>query len=104
MGRPMTSLRPAVVMSFLSRRVEMTPEVLTPRISEISGAVTGCLYAMTARVSRAGMERRAKRLDEATNGVVVLGLGVHLVATSDGTDLDAAFVRGVAGDEFVERV
>jgi hypothetical protein len=41
-GRPMT-LRPAVVMSFLSRRVEMTPEVLTPRISEISGAVTGCL-------------------------------------------------------------
>ena len=43
MGRPMTSLRPAVVMSFLSRSVEMTPEVLTPRISEISGAVTGCL-------------------------------------------------------------
>ena len=42
-GRPITSLRPAVVISFLSRRVLMTPAVLTPRISEISGAVTGCL-------------------------------------------------------------
>jgi hypothetical protein len=35
---------------------------------------------------------------------VVLGLGVHLVATSDGADFDATFVGSVAGDEFVERV
>ena len=31
--------------------VERTPDVLTPRISEISSAVIGCLYAMTASVS-----------------------------------------------------
>src|SRR5258707_1372676 len=57
-GRPITSLRPAVVISFLSSSVEITPDVFTPRISEISGAVTGCLYAITASVSSAGIERR----------------------------------------------
>jgi hypothetical protein len=32
--------------------------VFTPRISEISGEVTGCLYAITAKVSSAGIESR----------------------------------------------
>src|SRR5580700_1167285 len=42
-GRPITSLRPAVVIKCLSSSVPITPAVLTPRISEISGEVTGCL-------------------------------------------------------------
>src|SRR5258708_7604680 len=42
-GRPITSLRPAVVIKCLSSSVLITPEVFTPRISEISGEVTGCL-------------------------------------------------------------
>src|SRR5215471_5558562 len=42
-GRPITALRPAVVMSRLSRSVLITPPTLTPRISLISGTVTGCL-------------------------------------------------------------
>jgi hypothetical protein len=32
----------------------------------------------------------------------MLRLGVHLVATGDDTDFDAAFFDGVAGDEFIE--
>src|SRR6266581_5570701 len=55
-GRPITSLRPAVVIRCLSSSVLITPEVFTPRISEISGDVTGCLYAITASVSSAGMD------------------------------------------------
>src|SRR5947199_9114392 len=42
-GRPITSFRPAVVIRCLSSSVLITPEVFTPRISEISGEVTGCL-------------------------------------------------------------
>src|SRR6266849_3593685 len=57
-GRPITSFRPAVVISLLSSSVLITPEVFTPRISEISGEVTGCLYAITASVSSAGMDSR----------------------------------------------
>ena len=34
----------------------MTPAVFTPRISAISIAVTGCLYAMTASVSSAATD------------------------------------------------
>src|SRR5260221_12178079 len=34
----------------------------------------------------------------------MLRLGVHLVAAGDGADFYAAIFRGVAGDEFVERV
>lgn len=45
---------------------------------------------------------RAKRLDEAANDVVVLGFGVHLVAPSDGANLDAAIVGGIGGDELLE--
>src|SRR5579862_5364842 len=48
-------------------------------------------------------QRRAQALDEAANDVVVLRLGVHLVATGDGTDFDAALFDGVAGDQFVQR-
>jgi len=39
----MTSLRPAVVISLRSMSVPRTPDASTPRISPISGAVTGCL-------------------------------------------------------------
>src|SRR5207302_1065103 len=38
-----SSFRPAVVIRCLSSSVLITPEVFTPRISEISGEVTGCL-------------------------------------------------------------
>src|SRR2546429_5285749 len=55
-GRPITSLRPAVEIKCLSSSVLITPAVFTPRISEISGAVTGCLYAITASVSSAGID------------------------------------------------
>src|SRR6267142_52042 len=55
-GRPITSLRPAFVIKCLSSSVLITPEVFTPRISEISGEVTGCLYAITASVSSAGID------------------------------------------------
>src|SRR6184192_3999148 len=58
-GRPITSLRPAVVIKCLSSSVLITPAVFTPRISEISGAVTGCLYAITASVSSAGIDSRS---------------------------------------------
>src|SRR6266496_680439 len=58
-GRPITSLRPAVVIRCLSSSVLITPEVFTPRISKISGDVTGCLYAITASVSSAGMDSRS---------------------------------------------
>jgi hypothetical protein len=47
-------------------------------------------------------ERRAEGLDEAANDVVMLWLGVHLVATGDGADLDAAIFGGIGGDELVE--
>jgi hypothetical protein len=43
----------------LSNSVLITPAVFTPRISEISGAVTGCLYAITASVSSAGIDNRS---------------------------------------------
>ena len=33
---------------------------------------------------------------------MVLGLGVHLVATGDGADFDAAIFGGVGGDELIE--
>src|SRR5579862_8210332 len=39
-------------------------------------------------------QRRAQALDEAANDVVVLRLGVHLVATGDRTDFDAALFDG----------
>src|SRR5438552_9773785 len=58
-GRPITSFRPAVVIRCLSSSVLITPEVFTPRISEISGEVTGCLYAITASVSSAGIDSRS---------------------------------------------
>jgi len=43
----------------LVQHVLITPAVFTPRISEISGEVTGCLYAITASVSSAGMDSRS---------------------------------------------
>ena len=43
MGRPITCLRPAVVISLRSSRVPMTPPESTPRMSLIYGTVTGCL-------------------------------------------------------------
>jgi hypothetical protein len=33
---------------------------------------------------------------------VVLGLGVRLVTAGNGTDFDAALLRGVGGNKFVE--
>ena len=60
---------------------------------------------MTARVSKAGIERRSggrRDLMKAANDVMVLGFRVHLVATSDGADFDAAIVGGVGRDELVE--
>ena len=42
MGRPMTCLRPAMVIRRFSNNVWITPAQLTPRISCISGWVTGC--------------------------------------------------------------
>lgn len=51
-GRPTTCLRPTVFTSLRSISVWSTPALLlTPRISAISGAVTGWRYAMTASVS-----------------------------------------------------
>jgi hypothetical protein len=41
-GRPTTGLRPTTLTSLRPISVFSTPEVLTPRISAISGAVTGC--------------------------------------------------------------
>ena len=55
-GLPITFLRPASVISFRSSSVFSTPPPCTPRISMISGVVTGCLYAITASVSSAGRE------------------------------------------------
>ena len=52
----MTSLWPAVVISLRSNSVLITPAPWTPRISMTSGAVTGCLYAITERVSNAARE------------------------------------------------
>ncbi len=43
-------------MSLRASRVPSTPADSTPRISFTSGAVTGCLYAITASVSSAGNE------------------------------------------------
>ena len=42
-GRPTTCLRPTIFISLRSISVPSTPDVLTPRISAISAAVTGCL-------------------------------------------------------------
>ena len=55
-GLPITFLRPASVISLRSSSVFSTPPPCTPRISMISGVVTGCLYAITASVSSAGKE------------------------------------------------
>src|SRR6185437_1550877 len=52
-GRPITCLRPAVVISLRLTSEPSTPPESTPRISLTSGAVTGCLYAITASVSSA---------------------------------------------------
>ena len=52
-GRPTTCLRPTILIRCRSSSVLSTPDVLTPRISPISSAVIGCLYAMTASVSSA---------------------------------------------------
>src|SRR5258705_6911844 len=41
MGRPTVSFRPLATISFLSRRVLMADGDCTPRISRISGTVTG---------------------------------------------------------------
>ena len=42
-GLPITFLRPAAAISLRSSSVLSTPAPCTPRISMISGAVTGCL-------------------------------------------------------------
>src|SRR5215831_6881324 len=42
-GRPTTAFLPAVVMSLCSSSVPITPAASTPRMSLISGTVTGCL-------------------------------------------------------------
>jgi hypothetical protein len=43
-GRPTTCFRPTVLINLRSISVCRTPELLlTPRMSAISGAVTGCL-------------------------------------------------------------
>ena len=80
---PTTFFRPGFAISFRSSRVFSTPAPWTPRISMISGAVTGCLYAITASVSSAGqrqLQRRLQFLDERANRFVMLRLGGHLVA------------------------
>src|SRR5216683_5869712 len=48
------------------------------------------------------LQRRLQGLDEAADGVVVLGLGREAVAASDLADLEAAVAGGVVGDELVE--
>src|SRR6185503_19665303 len=45
-------------MSRFSSSVLITPPDFTPRSSMISGRVTGCVYAITASVSRAWMDSR----------------------------------------------
>src|SRR6266498_931287 len=55
-GRPTVSLRPLATINFLSSSVLIEDGDCTPRISRISGTVTGCLYAMTARVSSEAIE------------------------------------------------
>src|SRR5215468_6456226 len=63
MGRPTVSFLPLVTISRFSSKVLIAEEELTPRISRISGIVIGCLYAITARVSSAGRDRRAEGRD-----------------------------------------
>ena len=48
------------------------------------------------------LERRLEGLDEAADGVVVLGLGGEAEAAGDFADLEAAVAVGVVGDELVE--
>ncbi len=48
------------------------------------------------------LEGRLEGLDEAADGVVVLGLGGEAVAAGDLADLEAAVAGGVVGDELVE--
>ena len=43
------------------------------------------------------LQRRFERLDEAADGVVILGLGGEAVAAGDFADFDAAVVAGVVG-------
>ena len=55
----------------------------------ISGPVTGCLYAITARVSSAGRDSFSggfRLLTKVADGVVMLRLGGHLVAAGDFAD------------------
>ena len=40
-GRPTTALRPTILINLRSTSVPMTPDALTPRMSPISGTVTG---------------------------------------------------------------
>src|SRR5688572_18640196 len=62
MGRPGISARPTCSTSSRSSKVCITPSTATPRTCSISVRVNGWRYAMIARVSSAGWERRAGRL------------------------------------------
>src|SRR6185312_12796900 len=49
------------------------------------------------------LQRRFQRLDEAADGVVILGLGGEAVAAGNFADFDTAPVAGVVGHELVKK-
>ena len=48
------------------------------------------------------LQRGLQGFDEATNGIVILGLGGQTVTTGDLADLEAAIRAGVVGNELIE--
>src|SRR5688500_11590553 len=70
MGRPGISARPTCSTSSRSSKVCITPSTATPRTCSISVRVNGWRYAMIARVSSAGWERRAGRLRWPTSALI----------------------------------
>ncbi len=99
MGRPMTSLRPAVVISFLVEEgADDAGGVDAANFGNFRSR-NGLLVSDDRERFKSGhgeTKRGTKTFDEAANDVVVLGLGVHLVATGNGADFDAAFIGGTS--------
>ena len=60
-GRPNSSDRPTIRTKSRSISCRRTSPHCTPRIASISARNTGCRYATTAKVSRAGAESRTSR-------------------------------------------